>query len=62
MRGRRVPHTGGHRLLGGAHISSTIGDTGLVAEVSALLPLWQNLYGLQLGVPARLNLSLRRGL
>jgi hypothetical protein len=59
MRGRRVDRTGGHRLTGGVHGLFSLGNSGIQVDAAVLTPLWQNLYGLQLGVTSQFLLAFR---
>lgn len=59
MRGRTVARTGGHRIMGGLHALLSLSRIGIQIDAAALLPIWQNLYGLQLGVTSQLMIAMR---
>ena len=45
--------------MGGVHALWNLAPIGVQIDAAALLPIWQNLYELQLGVTSQLMLSLR---
>jgi hypothetical protein len=58
---RKLPNTGGTRLLAGPRLAGTWRKAGLSLEVAYLVPVFEQVHGIQLGVGRQVALGVRWG-